>query len=753
MHLIDLIESPRWPSTAESRTLYHGTTLESAQSAMEHGLWPSIGEFVQWAYGEEEEDALPELVFAADKSSLNKVFSAITFQVQHKLRGKSRFEGASPISPEEFLQHGAILVIREGGDQMVQSEHGYDYPSVEPMDWYSHEDVEPSFILTGSKLRDFMRRNKAWPFTHPSIDWSNHRTKGKTPRKPVKEADLNEVHYEDIFGENFEKFHKKYRNLVRRKEINVDEYWVNFTNHKDNTLDRTAWHNPDHTDPVGTYCYPLKYVLSHPADIWYGGSANYLRVIKATPRNPLILTNIDRWVAVDDVLRRMGIRMSERELKKVKRYAQHKGSSKKTFARTLMSAFQINFDGVPERSWGMDRFPMRPGTEQTQMLLKAGYDAIIDNGTGSINEREPEQAVFLSRGAFRVEEVIRLHGKDQNDVGAFTVNDPNGDKTFIRKFAQKIAEQLDDKLVGGTETTNLGGWRYHWTKKGRRIEIIITLPDHYYDDLSIGEKRHKYYQKHTNHIVEVTVRTEHGDISKRWTRGDVRMDEMVQQIGNAFRANQRMGMTSDWTPEDRTTFRDKMEQARRLHIANNMRKERGLPPFGSLDELEALNQQGLNVFGEPFDQARIKALIEEIKFLNKALIADGLPKITVRLAQEWDRINTARREKNELPITARQFLRQKGVQVPSPGQIKNVIPFSFAMDTNSVYYMDHLEPVVVSYLTKIGAHPKTIEKWESTFNSWVQTIAFQFEHDAEPTPFPEYIRSNYKLQPTGGEPS
>ncbi len=196
MRLIQLIEGPRWDGPAEGKTLYHGTTLESAKSAMKYRLFPSIGEFVDWAYGEEMDEyghaniEPTEVVFAADKDHMNKVFSAMVYQVQRKLRGKTWFENAEPLTPEELISSGAVLVIREGDQSMHYADDDSmgggpdDMPiQVEPNDYWSLEDVVPDYIITGNKLRTFMRRFRSWPFKHPAIDWSEHRTKGESPQK------------------------------------------------------------------------------------------------------------------------------------------------------------------------------------------------------------------------------------------------------------------------------------------------------------------------------------------------------------------------------------------------------------------------------------------------------------------------------------------------------------------------------------------------------------------------------------------
>ena len=56
--------------------------------------------------------------------------------------------------------------------------------------------------------------------------------------------------------------------------------YIQFTDFSNTTIDKGVNKDPDHSDPVGTYGYPIDYVLKFPADIWYGQRAKYLRVLK-----------------------------------------------------------------------------------------------------------------------------------------------------------------------------------------------------------------------------------------------------------------------------------------------------------------------------------------------------------------------------------------------------------------------------------------------------------------------------------------
>jgi 8-oxo-dGTP pyrophosphatase MutT (NUDIX family) len=147
---------------ATGKTLYHGTTVEIAQNAMQHGLYPSVGEFVRNFYGDDDGGGLDNLVFAADKAGMHKAVNAMEFHVGKKL-------GVSPhqLTDKQLYQNGAILVIRSGMDTNDSLYHRSnddhmdydDHPTqVEPGDYYGYEAVDPDYMLTGIKLKRFLTR-------------------------------------------------------------------------------------------------------------------------------------------------------------------------------------------------------------------------------------------------------------------------------------------------------------------------------------------------------------------------------------------------------------------------------------------------------------------------------------------------------------------------------------------------------------------------------------------------------------------
>ena len=163
MKLIDLIEpfdavvERAGTPLSTSKTLYHGTTLENAKDALQHGIWASVGDFVSDVYRGPEYDH-DNLVFAADKNGITKALNAMSYHVAKKLR-----KSQHTITSNELYTHGALLVIRSGAEDMDHHDDHSQYwgevpDAVEPDDYFSYETVIPDYLLTGKKLRRFVTR-------------------------------------------------------------------------------------------------------------------------------------------------------------------------------------------------------------------------------------------------------------------------------------------------------------------------------------------------------------------------------------------------------------------------------------------------------------------------------------------------------------------------------------------------------------------------------------------------------------------
>ncbi len=140
-----------------SKTLYHGTTLENAKDALQHGIWASVGDFVSDMYGNEDYDH-EDLVFAADKEGITKALTAMAYHVAKQLKTEPY-----KLTSRELYTHGALLVIKNGAEDMDRRSDEDEYwvehpPAVEPDDYYSRYTVIPDYLLTGKKLRRFVTR-------------------------------------------------------------------------------------------------------------------------------------------------------------------------------------------------------------------------------------------------------------------------------------------------------------------------------------------------------------------------------------------------------------------------------------------------------------------------------------------------------------------------------------------------------------------------------------------------------------------
>lgn len=317
-------------------------------------------------------------------------------------------------------------------------------------------------------------------------------------------TELTEVHYKDLYGKGFEEFRKKY------SKVPTYGMYVRFTSIPMDKLDRNPFQNPDHQDPIGVYAYPLSYVLKNPADIWYGMQAKFMGVLESKAKKILQLQELKESDAQQLLINMFGWKVSEVEAKwKLARKISLGNIDESTskVAVTFMALFQWDISDPKEPK-------VRSGAEQTALLRKAGFDAVEDtaktNKQAAINSREPEQIVFLHRGAFEIIETFSL-GQSKSKEGVGISNDP---QHLGRKLAAQIAEVMNDKLTSDEEErANRNGWGFFWTKGGKQIEIKFSRPESYYKDKKIGEKKHKESKLSSEYFTDINVRTPVGDFS------------------------------------------------------------------------------------------------------------------------------------------------------------------------------------------------------------------------------------------------
>lgn len=343
---------------------------------------------------------------------------------------------------------------------------------------------------------------------------------------------LDEVHYSDTYGPKFDEFRKKYL-----KQKNDTKLFVQFTDYADDPLNRVAYHDPNHNDPVGVYAYPLKYVLDYPADIWYGAASKYLRVIRLKSKNVVHLQNMENWWAKSllnkaDISAYTYMDLSQKAFK----HAKGKGQIGKQFFHVI----QYDLDKPPSVETRLFSKPQKVYTqrtpaEQTALLRKMGIEVLIDNATtpnqAVINSREPNQAIFLTPSSFKIEDVFYMGDKEKN-VKISRMSFYND--RILRKLAQKIAELMNDKIKERHDrSSKSSATQEYFTVKGRAISISILLPSWYTNTRKIGEKKHKEFQKYDPYEIHVEIYGERGRLKNNYGRIDT-FDEIAKRVVSTY---------------------------------------------------------------------------------------------------------------------------------------------------------------------------------------------------------------------------
>lgn len=339
--------------------------------------------------------------------------------------------------------------------------------------------------------------------------------------------ELSEVHYSDTYGPRFEEFRKKYR-----KQKNDTKLFVQFTDFADDPLHRIAYHDPKHSDPVGVYAYPLKYVLDYPADIWYGAASKYLRVIRLKSKNVLNLQDMENWWA-NSLLNKADIQAYKHMELSQKAFKHSKGRGQ--IGKQFFHAIQYDLDQPPSIETRVFSKPQkvykqRSPAEQTALLRKMGIEVLIDMATtpnqAIINSREPNQAIFLTPNSFKIEDVFYMGEKEKNaKISRMSFYNDR----ILRKLAQKIAELMNDKIKERHDRSSKSSpTQEYFTVKGTVISISVLLPSWFIDSRKIGEKKHKEFQKYDPYEVHVEIYGERGRFKQNYGRIDT-FDEIAQR--------------------------------------------------------------------------------------------------------------------------------------------------------------------------------------------------------------------------------
>lgn len=399
---------------------------------------------------------------------------------------------------------------------------------------------------------------------------------------------LNETRYEDMYGDNFTDFITSYKHKAKTGKIKASLYYVQFTNYRDNNLDKSMVATPDHRDPVGVYAYPLSYVLAHPADIWYGAGAKNLRVLKNVSKHSLTLPYINsehdmrtklEWIDI-------GIGINVKQILKDNPYILDEGTGNK-WAKLF---FYIVQHDVTKSG-----YPLRSGMEQSR-ILKREFDAIIDDSKtikkAVVNNREPEQICFLKRDAFQIVDVVKLHGKENVDL---VYPQPP-----VRKLAARIALAMGDKLV--TDSHESSGRGKFWTVKGRRIEISIETGKEARDGLKMGQKHHRHVKTYDYRYPSVTLSTEYGTVAFDADYEDS-YEDLAKYVRVELAKAQEHGVADPiFKPENKKSYELRMKDEESTRLKAKWAEEHVRKLVGVKKEFECL-EKWAEMVGMPYQSS------------------------------------------------------------------------------------------------------------------------------------------------------
>jgi hypothetical protein len=333
---------------------------------------------------------------------------------------------------------------------------------------------------------------------------------------------IQEVHYTDVYPKTFQEFYNKWKKFKNNPDL-----FVRFDNgNTTDVLSKDASKNPNHSDPIGTYAYPLKYVIDYPGDIWYGHNSMFLKVIKDKTKKGYVRLDAISYSDARNYLRKVGL---DGSYDLAEKFYPDRAKGVTAPSKLFMSALQMNFSGatLPKDRKKVPN-PVSPSTksseEQTALLLKMGIRTLEDRANrlsqASINEREPEQIVWLRPIDFEILETYRLSDRIPNRS---SVTFPT--EKISKKIAAEIAEIMSDRIVDSSSDKEF------WTRNERKIIIEpydVSLK-YRMDNMKMGQKPHKFFKKNNQYAFKITVHSERGSFNEF-----IGADEKIQTGLNDF---------------------------------------------------------------------------------------------------------------------------------------------------------------------------------------------------------------------------
>ena len=318
---------------------------------------------------------------------------------------------------------------------------------------------------------------------------------------------VQEVHYSDMFPKGFQEFYNKWKKHKKDSTL-----YVRFDGgNTSDVLSKDFNKKPNHSDPLGTYAYPLKYVIDHPADIWYGHNSTQLKVIRDKSSKGYIRLDSMDDIDARNLLRKVGL---DGGYHLAQKFYPNKAKGVTAPGKLFMAALQMDFTGAtPPNKRKNEPNPIYPkvrsGKTQTELLLKMGVSTLEDKSNritqASINDREPEQILWLKPSDFEILEVFRLSDRQKNTPSVIF----NSDR-LSKKIAAGLSEIMNDKIIDYTTHHN-----EFWTKNARKI--VISKYDSSVrwriDNMKIGQKPHKMFKKDSPIGFDIKILTERGDFS------------------------------------------------------------------------------------------------------------------------------------------------------------------------------------------------------------------------------------------------
>lgn len=366
-----------------------------------------------------------------------------------------------------------------------------------------------------------------------------------------------ETHYTDMYGKSFFDFKKQYNKLKK------ENLYVNFSDFAGDPMDKSIHESPDHSDPAGVYAYPLRYVIDYPADVWYGRNSKYLRVLKPKKLESLHLQyDFNDIASVHLYLKKCGIPQKMYYIEFIQKAFGLKNNPS-DYAKLFFKFIQINFDNVGETINKTNKFDvsydnLRPSVEQTALLRNAGIHMVIDSAKSAskavINNREPEQIIFLTPQSFDIIDVFEIGGRffrggkripsEGKTSGGLTDRDK-------RKIVQTISESVfNDKISEDIDNKKF------WTVGGRRIEIHEGYTEQYMRTHKLGEKKHRESKQHTQEYVLITINCEYGFFEIKSSIDDDVYD-IIHKIKQAISGK---SVLRDWEKETKQSYLKKEKE-------------------------------------------------------------------------------------------------------------------------------------------------------------------------------------------------